>query len=514
MLRSKLVPRELRTALPVTRTFRTGVNAIIPLTLRVKAPRDCVLSCALLLVTILFFGSSPTLRTAEARGLSSRPYSVGGTVSGLAGGSLVLVNNETEAISVASNGPFHFTLMSEGSGVYSVLLGTQPPGQVCTLANGSGVITNADITDVTVACAPGAEATLYAFSGGSDGSYPDSGLTAGLDGDFYGTTTFGGAHNLGTVYKITAAGVHTVLHSFTGGPHDGQHPASGLELGNDGAFYATTTAGGAFGLGTFFKITHAGVATMLYSFGGNGSGARPQGLTLLADGTFYGTTTSGGANDRGTVFRMTAQGVQTVLHSFTPGSAGQTPVAGLSSNSDGYLYGVTYYGGTNDVGTIFRIAPDGTGYATLHSFAGGAADGQYPGTKLRNVADGTLYGSTGAGGAGGVGTIFRYDPISGAARVIHSFAGGPDDGNHPSSRLRVGIDGNLYGVTFYGGSFDLGTFFRITPAGTLTVLHSFAGGTDGRSPNSSLLVTPNGDFYGTTIAGGATNSGTVYKLRP
>jgi uncharacterized repeat protein (TIGR03803 family) len=461
---------------------------------------------------MLSFGPSPAARTAEARGVPS--HTVGGTVSGLAGGSFILVNNEIEALSVSANGPFTFTLRSSGRGAYSVLLATQPPGQVCTVANGGGVIVHADVTDITVTCAPAAVATLHAFSGGPGGSYPDSGLTAGLDGDFYGTTTFGGAQGLGTVYKITSAGVFTVLYSFTGGPGDGQFPASGLELGNDGAFYATTTAGGAFGLGTFFRITPAGVATTLYSFGANGSGANPQGLTLLADGNFYGTTTSGGANGLGTVFRITGQGVATVLHSFTAGSAGHTPVAGLSSNSDGYLYGVTYYGGTNDLGTIFRIAPDGTGYATLHAFAGGAADGQYPGTKLRNVADGTLYGSTGAGGAAGLGTIFRYDPTSGVAGVIHSFAGGPDDGNHPACRLRVGSDGNLYGVTFHGGYFDFGTFFRITPTGTLTVLHSFAGGTDGRGPNSSLLVTPDGDFYGTTVTGGATNNGTVYKIRP
>ncbi|MGH9257978.1 MAG: choice-of-anchor tandem repeat GloVer-containing protein [Vicinamibacterales bacterium] len=211
---------------------------------------------------------------------------------------------------------------------------------------------------------------------------------------------------------------------------------------------------------------------------------------------------------------MTSEGVQTVLHSFTTGSGGHTPVAGLSNASDGYLYGVAYYGGTNDFGTIFRIAPNGTGYATLHSFAGGAADGQYPGTKLRNVPDGTLYGSTGAGGSGGLGTLFRYDPASDVLSVLHSFAGAPADGSYPSCRLRVGHDGNLYGVTFYGGDFDLGTFFRITPAGELTVLHSFAGGTDGQSPNSSLLVTPDGDFYGTTVTGGPTNKGTIYKIRP
>ena len=212
--------------------------------------------------------------------------------------------------------------------MYSVLLATQPPGQVCTIANGTGVITNANITNVNVACATSAEATLYAFSGGSDGSYPDSGLTAGGDGNFYGTTTYGGTNDLGTIYKLTPAGAHTVLYSFAGGSADGQYPASGLELGNDGAFYVTTTAGGAFGLGTFLKITLDGVETVLYSFGGDGSGANPQGLTLLADGNFYGTTTYGGANNLGTVYKMTPAGEQTVLYSFAAAPDGQTPAGG------------------------------------------------------------------------------------------------------------------------------------------------------------------------------------------
>ena len=491
----------IRTALEKTRS-------------RLKTPRDGSLSGTLLLVALLLVGSSPVVLTAEARGLSSASYSVGGTVSGLTKGTLTLINAETEALSVSADGPFTFTLTAPSGAEYSVLLASPPPGQVCTVANGSGVVASANVTDVTVACAPGSEATLYAFSGGTDGRYPDSGLTAGLDGHFYGTTTYGGTHNLGTVYRITPAGVHTVLHSFAGGPGDGQYPASGLELGRDGVFYATTTAGGALGLGTFFKITHAGQATMLYSFGGNGSGAGPQGLTLLADGNFYGTTTSGGANGLGTVYRITPEGVQTILYSFAPDPDGHSPAAGLSNSPDGHLYGVTYYGGAHDFGTIFRIAPDGTRYATLHSFAGGPADGKYPGTKLRDVPDGTLYGSTGAGGAGGFGTIFRYDPSSGVASVIHSFAGGPAEGSLPSCRLRVGHDGHLYGVTLYGGHFDRGTFFRITPAGALTVLHSFAGGTDGQGPNSSLLLTPDGDFYGTTVTGGITYNGTIYRIRP
>jgi uncharacterized repeat protein (TIGR03803 family) len=465
-------------------------------------------------ILLSFFTVQLTGCGGSSSSSSSAVYSVGGTVSGLSGSDLTLINNETDALSVSSNGPFTFTLTSSGGGTYSVRIATQPSGQVCTVTNGSGVIAHASITSVNVACATGPEATLYAFSGGTDGSYPDSGLTAARDGNFYGTTTYGGANNLGTVFKVTPEGVKTVLYSFSGGPGDGQYPASGLELGSDGAFYVTTTAGGAFGGGTFFRITLDGTETLLYSFGGNGSGATPQGLTLLDDGNFYGTTTAGGANNLGTVFKMTSAGAQTVLYSFATGADGQTPVAGLSKSSDGHLYGVTYYGGTDNLGTIFRIAPDGTGYATLHSFAGGATDGSYPGVKLRDVPDGRLYGSTGAGGANGLGTIFRYDPSSGIATVIHSFAGPPDDGEYPSCRLRIGNDGNLYGVTFLGGYFDLGTFFAITPAGVLTVLHSFSGGADGRSPNSSLLVTPDGEFYGTTITGGPTNNGTIYKISP
>jgi uncharacterized repeat protein (TIGR03803 family) len=175
---------------------------------------------------------------------------------------------------------------------------------------------------------------------------------------------------------------------------------------------------------------------------------------------------------------------------------------------------VTYHGGTNGLVSIFRIAADGRGYAVFHSFAGGAADGQYPGVKLRNLANGSLWGSTTSGGANGFGTIFKYDPGSGVTTLVYSFAGNPDDGEYPSCRLRVGNDGNLYGVTLYGGAFDLGTFFRITPAGVLSVLYNFPGGSDGRGPNSSLLRAPDGTFYGTTVSGGPTSNGTVYKISP
>lgn len=440
-------------------------------------------------------------------------YSIGGTVSGLTGGTVVLVNNDLDTLAVAANGTFRFTLTAARGSTYAVALATEPGDQVCTVDHAEGVITAGDVTNVNVSCVTTGESPLYAFTGGANGSYPDSGLTTGTDGDFYGTTTYGGAGNVGTVYRLTAQGRHTVIYSFTTGPGDGQNPASGLELGNDGVFYATTTSGGAYGQGTFFKITQAGTLTTLYSFGANGSGSNPQGITLMPDGTFYGTTTKGGANDLGTVYRMTPSGAHTLLHSFGTGGDGQLPAAGLSPFVDGKLYGVTFYGGVNNRGTLFRIATDGTGYATLYSFGNGASDGQYPGTKLRQGPDGALYGSAGAGGASGYGTLFKYDAASGM-QTVHSFAGEPTDGSLPSSRLRVSSDGALYGVTFYGGRFDSGTFFRLTTAGEYKMLYSFSGDAGGQGPNSSLLVGNDGFFYGTTVTGGPTNNGTVYRIRP
>jgi uncharacterized repeat protein (TIGR03803 family) len=464
----------------------------------------------LLILQLTACGGGSSSSSANSPG----EFSIGGTVSGLSGGSVGLINNDTESLPVSSDGAYKFTLTSRSGDTYTVNILTQPPGQVCTVTNGSGVIAKANITNVDVACVTSPLETIYAFAGDTDGRSPESGLTAGSDGNFYGTTVFGGTNDLGTVYRLTPAGVKTTVYSFAGGVGDGQNPASGLDPGDDGAFYLTTTAGGTFGLGTFCRITLDGQETLLYSFGGNGSGATPQGLTHLSDGNFYGTTTAGGANNLGTIYKITPAGVQTVLYSFATGTDGRNPAAGLSSDSDGNLYGVAYHGGTNDLGTIFRIAPDGTGYTTLYSFAGGTTDGQYPGVKLRNVADGSLWGSTTSGGANGLGTIFRYDPSSGTTTIMHSFAGAPDDGENPSSRLHKGNDENLYGVTLYGGYFNLGTFFRITPAGVLTVLHSFAGGAEGQGPDSSLLLSPQGDFYGTTVAGGPTNSGTVYKISP
>jgi len=201
--------------------------------------------------------------------------------------------------------------------------------------------------------AAGALITLYSFSG-PDGMQPAAGLIQATDGNFYGTTVLGGANGYGTVFKITTSGTLTTLHSFGSQPNDGALPEAGLVQASDGNFYGTTYFGGSNGDGTVFKFTPSGTLTTLHSFGGD-DGASPNAAVVQAsDGNFYGTAESGGANNEGTVFKMTPSGTLTRLHSFN-GPDGDEPLAALVQARDGNFYGTTAGGGANGEGTVFRL---------------------------------------------------------------------------------------------------------------------------------------------------------------
>jgi len=315
------------------------------------------------------------------------------------------------------------------------------------------------------------------------------------------------------VFSITSAGTETVLYSFAGGSSDGASPAAGLIQGSDGNFYGTTDAGGAGGFGTVFKITPGGTETVLHSFTANSDGAEPEASLIQgSDGTFYGTTDIGGTSGNGTVFTITLTGIETVLHPFAGSSSdGSRPSAGLIQGGDGNFYGTTATGGASGVGTVFKITPSGT-ETVLYSFAGGSSDGSHPDGGLIQGSDGNFYGTTDAGGANGDGTVFKITP-SGTETLLYSFTGGSSDGSNPTAGLIQGTDGNLYGTTFLGGANGHGTVFKITPSGTETVLHSFAGGfSDGESPEASLIQGSDGNLYGTTLDGGFSSVGTVFKV--
>jgi len=235
-------------------------------------------------------------------------------------------------------------------------------------------------------------------------------LVQGADGNFYGTTCDLGCvgevgNGFGTVFKVTPTGTLTTLYSFCAQPKctDGAFPIAGLVLGTDGNFYGTTAYGGVNDDGTVFKVTSGGTLTTLHSFDLTDDGAYPYaGLVQATNGNFYGTTSYGGANAYGTVFEITPGGTLTTLHSFDD-TDGAYPEATLVQATNGNFYGTTEYGGTGGFGTVFSITSGGT-LTTLHSFD--STDGDDPYGGLVQATDGTFYGTTDAGGANAGGTIF------------------------------------------------------------------------------------------------------------
>ena len=310
----------------------------------------------------------------------------------------------------------------------------------------------------------GSLTVLYSFTGGPDGAYPYAGLVQGADGNFYGTTSQGGDANAGTVFQVTPAGTLTTLHTFTG-TTDGASPYASLIASADGNFYGTTSAGGAAGAGTVFQLTPSGSLTVLYAFTGADDGGDPYaGVIAGADGNFYGTTNQGGSAGAGTVFQLTPAGALTVLHAFTGGADGAYPYGAVIQTPDGSLYGTTSQGGVNSGGVVFQLTPDGT-LTALHTFAGGPTDGAYPLGTLILATDGNLYGTTLFGGAVDAGTVFQLTP-AGAMTILQSFTGG-NDGAYPYAGVIQASDGRFYGTNAYGGAAGGGVAFRLSTAPSL-----------------------------------------------
>ena len=255
--------------------------------------------------------------------------------------------------------------------------------------------------------------------------------------------------------------------------------------------------------------------TVLHDFKGD-LGAIYSGVTLAPDGSIYGTTYDGGAAARGSVFVLRPDGsggyTYQTLHDFTGANGdGANPMASLLLASDGNLYGTSVAGGSNGWGTVFRVDGVSGQVVTLHVFA--YSDGANPQAGLIEASDGFLYGTTSGGGQGTgfvQGTIFRLD-FQGTLTVLHTFTGTPSDGAAPATALLQASDGNFYGTTAAGGDTGEGTAFKMLPSGAVTILHSFVGATEGRYLRTSLVEGTAG-FYGTTGDGGANGWGTVFRI--
>lgn len=357
---------------------------------------------------------------------------------------------------------------------------------------------------------------LFNFSsnGGPNGPHFNV-IAQGRDGSMYTTSEQGFTGGRGDVFKITPAGTLTVLHEFTG--MDGQGPIGGLTLATDGKFYGTTVTGGAFGFGTIFSITAKGTLKTLYSFRDKADGSLPYAVPIQGeDGNLYGTVSSctafgatgnngcetANANKFGAIYKITPAGEFTRLHTFD-GADGANPIAPLVQASDGNFYGTTVSGGAHDLGVIFRINPSGK-FKVLFSFDSAFGAGSL--APLIQGSDGNLYGVT-SGPSGG--TVFKF--TCGGVTILHNFAGG-SDGTNPIGGLVQATDGNFYGTNDIGPlEFVGGVIFRISPKESFATLHEFDF-TTGGSAQTTLLQHTNGFLYGETCCGGSFGVGVFYSL--
>ena len=458
-----------------------------------------------------------------------------------------------------ADGNFYGTTYSGGSISYGTIFRVTPTGSITILHNFFDGTTANDGAKPAAGLVQGTDGNFYGttYQGGStgdgtvfqmtpsgtvtilhsfhdgtvtgDGAYPTAGLVQGKDGNFYGTTSQYGTNFAGVLFKVTPTGAETILYQF-GGPMVNNTtppavPLGGLILATDGNFYGTTSQGGGSNGttagGTIYRLTPAGMVTTVHSFSTTAAGTYPECTLAQVGASLYGTCMFGGAFNQGTAFKMTMTGVVTALHSFGDSAVandGAYPVAGLLPASDGNLYGTTPNGGVSQ-GTLFRLTPAGA-ETILHIFGDGtvAHDGTAPLAALIQGRDGNVYGTASTGGypTDGLsfyqfthaGTIFKWSPATGYS-TFYAFEmpANVNEGSGPlASRLVLGKDGNFYGSTQSGGTANLGTLYRSTPAGVITTLHSFGDGSvlnDGQRPLGNLCVANDGNLYGTTYYGGA-----------
>ncbi|HZT41297.1 MAG TPA: choice-of-anchor tandem repeat GloVer-containing protein [Chthonomonadaceae bacterium] len=357
---------------------------------------------------------------------------------------------------------------------------------------------------------------LYSYAGQATRGYATCRLTLGPDGNFYGTTFQNGKYGDGMLFRVSPSGQLTDLHDFTNG-NDGSYPESGVLFDREGNLYGDNTSGGPTNSGSVYKYSLATKTfTLLHRFN-FWDGCGSNGLTLVGH-SLYGVTYVGGANFYGEVYRIDLPTATRplkfeVLHSFS-GSDGSVPWGPLAAGSDGNLYGTTSDFASWGLGTVFKITPAGD-YTLLHAFSG--PDGAYPIAGMTEGSDGLLYGTAVHGGPGyyldgGNGAVFKMRQDGSDFHILHAFDG--SDGRGPVCVLQQASDGLLYGTTAAGGFREVGTVFRLNADGSVfDVIHDFHHYVkDADHPLAGVVEGPDGNFYGATGSGGAYGAGAVYMV--
>jgi len=384
------------------------------------------------------------------------------------------------------------------------------------------------------------ETVLHTFDD-TDGNEPIASLISDASGNLYGTTFYGGANGVGTVYELkrstSGSWTEKVLHSFNIDGSDGYFTTAGLTFDGAGNLYGTTFFGGTSDRGTVFELSPVAgggwTEKVLHSFLDDSTdGGFPRAaVTIDAAGDLFGTTTNGGPNDYGVVYQLTpaANGnwTETVLHNFSS-TDGANPFGRLLLDSAGNLYGTTSAGGGSTArckygcGTVFELKKNAGGTwveKILHNFTVSSNDGTFPYGPVILDRAGNLYGTTNGGGAGNNGTVFELVQSKGwKEKQLHTF-NASGDGVYPTPAVVLDATGNLYGTTQSGGAFSQGTVFKLSPTingpWSETIIYSFdPSGAGGYDPAQGLTIDSAGHIYGTVISGGTFGDGTAFEITP
>ena len=348
------------------------------------------------------------------------------------------------------------------------------------------------------------ETVLHNFTLFPNGASPYGILAMDSLGNLYGTTYSGGQFNLGTVFEYSTAGELSVWYSFQGGATDGSLPTVGVTLDSAGNLDGTTNTGGTNNLGVVYKVTASGQETILHSFAGGTDGSGPQaGVAIDAQGNVYGTTYNGGTYNSGVVYKVTASGQESVLYAFTGCADGGNPYAAVTMDSGGNLWGTVYNGGAGLAGAIYKISPSGQ-EKVVYSFTGTC--GGHPQAGLIFDTASNLYGTTEL-------MIYKLSP-AGQCTVLANVVY-PEYGGHLSAgTLAIDSAGNLYGttnpITGVGSrsAYPNGAVLKLSTTGTITVLSGFPGASQPDTPltgpgtNAGIVLDASGNVYGTTFAAG------------
>ena len=394
---------------------------------------------------------------------------------------------------------------------------------------------------LTIASSPGASGQTYTvlhdFADGGDGGFPYTGLTIDTAGNFYGTTDIGGTHGHGVIYRLKRGGAGwllTPIYSFAGG-RDGSGPQGRVTIARDGTLYGTTTAGGTRDRGTVFRLQPQAAAprtalqdwtkTLVHDFNGI-DGGLPQGdLMFDTAGNIYGTSLGGGDNNWGTIYKLSPSGggwTESVLYSASEDHDGIQPLGGVVMDAAGNLYG-TFSFSSGGNGMVFKLSPSGSGWTleNLHNFGFDGDNGIQPQSGLIFDHAGNLFGTTFYGGTflpGGA--VYELSP-SGGSWSYNTIASLLDGDGGPVDKLMMDSAGNLYGTALNAGAFGYGSIFKLTPSAggwTYTSLHDFCAGgfpcADGEEPRSNVVMDAAGNLYGTASTGGANNQGVIWQIAP